>query len=97
MYYCIVVLLFNEFMSVCSYWKKKPQHCTTFAAKKKAPMVLLLLMAPAADEVIFWSEDVSSKRRKKCFPHHSRAEDFEKHKVCNECAKLIRRSVEKQL
>lgn len=37
MYYCIVVLLFNEFMSVCSYWKKKPQHCTTFAAKKKAP------------------------------------------------------------
>ena len=96
MYYCIVVLLFNEFMSVCSYWKKKPQHCTTFAAKKKAPMVLLLLMAPAADE---GQKTFPHIRRKKffVFPTYSRAEDFEKHKVCNECAKLIRRSVEKQL
>jgi hypothetical protein len=92
-------------MSVCSYWKKKPQHCTTFAAKKKAPMVLLLLMAPAADE---GQKTFPHKRRKKFFVFpinekiyifitYSRAEDFEKHKVCNECAKLIRRSVEKQL
>jgi hypothetical protein len=51
-------------MSVCSYWKKKPQHCTTFAAKKKAPMVLLLLMAPAADE---GQKTFPHKRRKKFF------------------------------